>query len=71
MQSSLIASHRCTVDDVRTLFVAVLINIVHIKLFCKKCIPLDCDHGVFFSVYVLGIDINLRSVESEPPQHPL
>ena len=51
-------------DDVRTLFVAILIDIVHIKLLCKKCIPLDRDHGVFFSVYVLCVDINLRSVES-------
>ena len=37
---------------------------VHIKLFSKKSIPLDRDHCIFFSVYIFGIDINLRSVES-------
>ena len=50
-------------DDVWTLFFAVFVDIVHIELFSKKSIPLDCDHCVFFSVYVLGVDINLRSVE--------
>ena len=50
-------------DDVRTLFVTILIDIVHIKLLSKKRIPLDCDHCVFLTIYVLRIDINLRSVE--------
>ena len=62
-QCSLIASHGCTVDDVWTLFLTIFIDVVHIKLFSKKSIPLDRDHCIFFSVYIFGIDINLRSVE--------
>ena len=50
-------------DDAWTFLVAVFVDIVHIELFSKKCIPLDCDHGIFFAIYVLCVDIDLRSVE--------
>ena len=50
-------------DDAWTFLVAVFVDIVHIELFSKKCIPLDCDHCIFFAIYILSIDVDLRSVE--------
>ena len=62
-QGSLIAANGSPVDDAGTFLVAVFVNVVHIKLFSQKGIPLNGDHGVFFAVYVLGIDIHFWSVE--------
>ena len=62
-KSSLIASHGCTMNNIRTFFGTVFVNVIHIKLFSQKSIPLNRDHGIFLAVYVFGIDIYLRSVE--------
>ena len=50
-------------DDVWTDFIAVLINIVQIKILSNSTVELYCYHGILFTVYVLGLDINLWSVE--------
>ena len=54
-------------DDIRAHLIAVLVYIVHIKLFCKQCIPLNCNHGVFLAVHVLRIDVHLRAIERRFP----
>ena len=51
-------------DDIRTNLISILVDIIHVKLFCQQRIPLNCDHGIFFAVYIFCIDIYLRSVES-------
>ena len=50
-------------DDIRTLLVTVLINIIHIETLCKEHIELDRDHRVLFSVHVLRLNIKLWSIE--------
>ena len=50
-------------DNVRPDFIAVLVNIVHIKLFRKKCVPLNGNHGIFLAVHIFRIDIHLWSVK--------
>ena len=50
-------------NDVRTNFVAFLINIIHVKLISKKSIPLNCDHGIFFSIYIFGVNVYFWSIE--------
>ena len=62
-QRPLITAHGSPVDNIWADLVTVLVNIIHVKLCRQKRIPLDCDHGVFFSVHILGIDINLRAIE--------
>ena len=54
-------------DNIWADLVTVLVNIIHVKLCRQKRIPLDCDHGVFFSVHILGIDIDLRAIECRFP----
>ena len=51
-------------DDIRTDFVAVLVNIVHVELLRQQGVPLDGNHGILFAVYVPGVDVHLRPVES-------
>ena len=50
-------------DNIRTLLVTVLINIIHIKTLGQEHIQLDRDHGVLFSVHVLCLNIKLWTVE--------
>ena len=50
-------------DDIRTFLFSILIYIVHIKVFRDRTVKLDRDHGIFFSIYILCLNIDLRSVE--------
>ena len=60
---SLIAAHGCSVDDPGSCLVAVLIDIVHTEFLSRLAVELDRYHGIFLAVNVLGLDIDLRSVE--------
>ena len=51
-------------DDVWAYFLTIFINIIHVKLFSQKGIPLNSNHGIFFTVYIFRIDIYFWSVES-------
>ena len=51
-------------NDVRTLFLAVLIDEIHVISFSKHCVELNGDHRVFLAVYVFGLDVELRTIES-------
>ena len=62
-QCTLVASHGCTVDDPRQNLLTLLINVVHTELFCTCAVKLDGYHRIFLAVYVLCLNINLRSVE--------
>ena len=50
-------------NDVRTLLFAVLIYIIHIEVFSNGTVKLNGDHGIFFTVNILCLNINLRSIE--------
>ena len=62
-QCTLVASHGCTVDDPRQNLLTLLINVVHTELLCTCAVKLDGYHRIFLTIYVLRLDINLRSVE--------
>ena len=51
-------------DHVRTLLVAILVNVVHIKVLSDGAVQLNGDHGIFLAVYVLGLNVDLRAVKS-------
>ena len=50
-------------DNIGTLLLAVLVDVIHIKLLCQQGIPLNGNHGIFLAVYILCIDIYLRTIE--------
>ena len=50
-------------NDIRTLLFTILIYIVHIKVLSDRTVKLDRDHGIFLAIYILCLDIDLRTVE--------
>ncbi len=54
-------------DDVRAYLIAVLVNVIHVKLRRQQGIPLDGNHSVFLAVHVLCINVHLRPVKSRFP----
>ena len=54
-------------DNPRKYFLTLLIDIVHAKLLCTCTVKLDGNHGIFFSIYILCLNINLWSVECSFP----
>ena len=51
-------------NNIRALLFTVLVDVVHIKLFCKQGIPLNRNHGVFLAVHVLCLNVHLGTIES-------
>ncbi len=45
----------------------ILIDIVHIKVLSNRTVQLYRNHRVFFAVYILCLDINLRSIKGRFP----
>ena len=63
-QSSLITSHGSSVDNPGTDFFTILVNVVHTKVLSRSAVKLNGYHGIFLTVDILGLNINLGSVES-------
>ena len=62
-ECALIASHTRSVDDIRTDLVAVLIDVIQIKALGVEHIHLDSDHRIFLAVNILGLNIQLGTIE--------
>ena len=63
-QSTFIAAHGSTVDDIRQYFFVVFVDVVHTEFFSKKHIDLDGYDGIFFAEYVFNLDVQFRTIES-------
>ena len=50
-------------DYIRALFLTILVDIVHVITLGQEHIELDRDHCIFLTVYVLCLNVELRSVE--------
>ena len=50
-------------NDIGAYLLTVLVDEIHIKILGNSTVQLDCDHRVFFAVYVLSLDVDLRAVE--------
>ena len=50
-------------DDVRQFLLSVAVDVVHTVPLCQQHIDLDRNDRIFFSEYVLVLDVQLRSVE--------
>ena len=58
-----IAAHRRAVNDVRTRFLAVFVDIVHIETLRQEHIDLNGYERVFLSVHVFDLNVEFRTIE--------
>ena len=58
-----VAAHRRAVNDVRTRFLPIFVDIVHIETLRQEHIDLNGYERVFLSVHVFDLNIEFRTIE--------
>ena len=51
-------------NNVRTDFVPILINVVHVKIFGDRAVQLNRDHRILFAVDIFRLNVNFGPIES-------
>ena len=62
-QCSLEAAEAGSVNDIRILLLTVLVDVFHTELLGKKHVDLDSNKSVFFSEYILILNVEFRTIE--------
>ena len=50
-------------NDIRANLLTVLIHIIHIKVFRNCAVELNGNHGIFLAIHILGLNIDLGTIE--------